>query len=118
MVYKNKKHAPQSDAQLSAFMHWVLSGDPGPLAAHTLEEATYCRPSMSSDMVVGVDRPATIVAGGTPIGIGDRRPAVPIWGSGGGTAIPKLPIKGAANTAITVPTCGTVGTHFVWVMSK
>ena len=74
--------------------------------------------TVSSDMVVGVDMPATIVAGGTPIGIGDRRPAVPIWGSGGGTAIPGPPIKGAANTAIAVPTWGTVGTHLAWVMSQ
>ena len=60
--------------------------------------------TMSSDVVVCVDVPTTIVAGGTPIGIGDRHPAVPIWGSGGGTTIPKLPIKGAVNTAIAVPT--------------
>ena len=59
---------------------------------------------MSFNVVVGADRPATIVAGGTPIGIGDWRPAVPIWGSGGGTTIPELPIKGAANTAVAVPT--------------
>ena len=69
-------------------------------------------------MVVGADRPATIVAGGTPIGIGDWRPAVLIWGSGRGTAIPELPIKGMANTAIAVPTWGTVGTHLAWVMSQ
>ena len=73
---------------------------------------------MSSNVVIGPDRLATIVAGGTPIGIGDRRPAVPIWGSGGGTAIPELPIKGAVNTAVTVPTWGTVGTHLAWVMSQ
>ena len=62
--------------------------------------------------------PATIVTGGTPIGIGDRRPAVPIWGSGGGTAIPELPIKGAVKRAIAAPTWGTVGTHLTWVMSQ
>ena len=73
---------------------------------------------MSSDVVIGPDRLATIVAGGAPIGIGDWRPAVPIWGSGGGTTIPELPIKGAANTAIAVPTWGTVGTHLAWVMSQ
>ena len=73
---------------------------------------------MSFNVVVGADRPATIVAGGTPIGIGDRHPAVPIWGSGGGTAIPGPLIKGAANTAIAVPTWGTVGTHLAWVMSQ
>ena len=69
-------------------------------------------------MVVGADRPATIVAGGTPIGIGDQRPAVLIWGSGGGTTIPGPPIKGAANTAVAVPTWGMVGTHLAWVMSQ
>ena len=74
--------------------------------------------TVSSDVVVGADRPATIVAGSTPIGIGDRHPAVPIWGSGGGTAIPELPIKGAVNTVVTVPTWGTVGTHLAWVMSQ
>ena len=73
---------------------------------------------VSSNVVVCVDVPVTIVAGGTPIGIGDRRPVVPIWGSGGGTAIPGPPIKGAANTAITVPTWGMVGTHLAWVMSQ
>ena len=74
--------------------------------------------TMSSDMVVGADRPATIIAGGTLIWIGDRPPAVPIWGSGGGTTIPKLLIKGVVNTAIAVPTWGTVGTHLAWVMSQ
>ena len=74
--------------------------------------------TVSSNVVVGVDMPATIVAGSTPIGIGDRRPAVLIWGSGGGTAIPGPQIKGAANTAIAVPTWGMVGTHLAWVMSQ
>ena len=73
---------------------------------------------MSSDVVVDVDMPTTIVAGSTPIGIGDWCPAVPIWGSGGGTAIPELPIKGVVNTAIAVPTWGMVGTHLAWVMSQ
>ena len=63
--------------------------------------------TVSSDVVVGADMPTAIVAGGTPIGIGDQRPAVPIWGSGGGTAIAELPIKGAVNTAVTAPTWGT-----------
>ena len=62
--------------------------------------------TVSSNVVVGADRPATIVAGGTTIEIGDRRPAVPIWGSGGGTAIPGPLIEGAANTAVAVPTWG------------
>ena len=75
-------------------------------------------PTVSSDVVVGADRPATIVAGGTPIGIGDWRPAVPIRGSSGGTAIPKLPIKGVVNTAIAVPTWGTIGTDLAWVMCQ
>ena len=70
--------------------------------------------TMSSDVVVGADMPMTIVAGSTFIGIGDWRPVVPIWGSGGGTTIPGPPIKGAANTAITVPTWGTVGTHLAY----
>ena len=74
--------------------------------------------TVSSDVVVGADMPATIVAGSTPIGIGDRRPAVLIWGSGGGTAILELPIKGVANTAVAVPTWGMVGTHLAWVMSQ
>src|ERR1700720_922266 len=74
--------------------------------------------TVSSDMVVCADVPMTIVAGGTPIGIGDRCPVVLIWGSGGGTAIPGPPIKGAANTAVAVPTWGTVGTHLAWVMSQ
>ena len=60
--------------------------------------------TVSSDVVVGADMPATIVAGSTPIGIGHWRPVVPIWGSGGGTAIPVPLIKGAANTAVAVPT--------------
>ena len=74
--------------------------------------------TMSFDVVVCADVPATIVAGSTPIGIGDRHPVVPIWGSGGGTTIPRPPIKGAANTAIAVPTWGMVGTHLAWVMSQ
>ena len=40
---KNVHH--NSDVQVSAFRHWVLNGDPGPLAAHTLKEAMYCWPS-------------------------------------------------------------------------
>src|SRR3984957_9922865 len=52
--------------------------------------------TMLSDVAVGADMPATIVAGGTPIGIGDRHPVVPIWGSGKGTAISGPLIKGAA----------------------
>ena len=71
--------------------------------------------TVSSNVVVCADVPATIVAGGTPIGIGDWHPVVPIWGSGGGTAILELPIKGVANTAVAVPTWGTVGTHLAWV---
>ena len=74
--------------------------------------------TMASNVVADADMPVTIVAGGTPIDIGDQRPAVPIWGSGGGTAIPGPPIKGAANTAIAVPTWGMVGTHLAWVMSQ
>ena len=74
--------------------------------------------TVSSNVVVCADVPATIVAGSTPIGIGDRRPVVPIWGSGGGTTIPGPTIKGAANTAVAVPTWGTVGTHLTWVMSQ
>ena len=74
--------------------------------------------TVSYDVVVDADMPTTIVAGSTPIEFGDRHPAVPIWGSGGGTAIPEPPIKGAANTAIAVPTWGTVGTHLAWVMSQ
>ena len=74
--------------------------------------------TVSSNVVIGADRPTTIVAGGTPIGIGDQCPAVLIWGSGGGTAILELPIKGVANTAVAVPTWGTVGTHLAWVMSQ
>ena len=74
--------------------------------------------TVSSDIVVGADMPVTVVAGGTPIGIGDWCPAVPIWGSGGGTTISELPIKGVANTAVAVPTWGTVGTHLTWVMSQ
>ena len=73
---------------------------------------------MSSDMVVDADIPMTIVTGGTPIEFGDRHPAVPICGSGGRTAIPELPIKGVVNTAIAVPTWGTVGIHLTWVMSQ
>ena len=74
--------------------------------------------TVSSNMVVDADMPVTIVAGGTPIGIGDWHPAVPIWGSGGRTTIPELPIKGVVNTAVAVPTWGTVGTHLAWVMSQ
>ena len=66
--------------------------------------------TVSYDVVVDADMPTTIVAGSTPIEFGDRRLAVPIWGSGGRTAIPELPIRGAVNTAIAVPTWGTVGT--------
>ena len=69
-------------------------------------------------MVMDADMPATIVAGGTPIGFGDQCPTVPIWGSGGRTTILKLPIKGGVNTAKAVPTWGTVGTHLAWVMSQ
>ena len=66
--------------------------------------------TVSSDVVVDVDRPTTMIAGSTPLEFGDRRPAVLIWGSSRRTAIPKLPIKGVVNTAIAVPTWGTVGT--------
>ena len=74
--------------------------------------------TVSFDVVVGVDMPATIVAGGTLIGIGDRRPAVLIWGSGGGTTIPVLLFMGTVNTAVAVPARGMVGTHLAWVMSQ
>ena len=74
--------------------------------------------TMLSNVVVGADMPATIVAGSTPIGIGDWHPVVLIWGSGGGTAISGPPIKGAANTAVAVPTWGMVETHLAWVMSQ
>src|ERR1700720_1207808 len=100
-------------------MHWAWNGDPGACGAYAGGgDILSAISTVSSDVVIGVDRPATIVAGGTPIGIGDRHPAVPIWGSGGGTTIPELPIKGAVNTAIAVPTWGTVGTHLAWVMSQ
>ena len=74
--------------------------------------------TVSSDVAIGADRPMTIVAGGTPIGIGDWRPAVPNWGCSGGAAMPKLLIKGVGGTAITGPTRGMVGTHLAWVVSQ
>ena len=77
-------------------MHWVWNGDLGPYAGGG--DILTAISTVSSNVVVGADRPVTIVVGGTPIGIGDRCPAVPIWGSGGGTAIPELPIKGVVNS--------------------
>ena len=74
--------------------------------------------AMSSDVVLDVDMPVTIVASGTFLGFGDWHPAVPIWGSSGRTAIPELLIKGVVKTAEAVPTWGTVGTHLTWVMSQ
>ena len=71
--------------------------------------------TVSTNVVVDADMPVTM---GTPIGFGNWHPAVLIWGSGGGTTIPELPIKGVVKAAIAVPTWGTVGTHLAWVMSQ
>ena len=74
--------------------------------------------TVSFDMVLDANMPTTIVACSTPIGFGDLRPVVPIWGSGGRTTIPELPIKGVVKTAVAVPTWGMVWTHLTWVMSQ
>ena len=74
--------------------------------------------TMSSNMVVDADRPMTIVAGSTPIGIGDQHTAVLSWGCGGGATMPELPIKGMEGTAIAGPAWGMVRTHLTWVVSQ